>query len=377
MRDRAGFQHLRVLPRRLLDRPHVAAHALPRAHRLNRRRRARCHPRERDRGLRDEPPQQHGLHHRVVPRRRARGPVVRRWRAGARAEAAAADPLEGRAFRARQLEGRVVPAHARAPNRARHRGRGHAGGLRRRRFDEGRVLARAALGRARLHASRLSLRRRARPRLRAARTQLRPCARRPLAVARRRPDAGPPARQDAHAAFPRPPLGARAAWPLAPLRLRLRQLRHPGLGARLVGPTGPAFRVAGECAAAVPCSRGRRAPDGTRRLVRAGVARGPGGERAAGGRSATPERTRDQGRRWRTRAATGVAGRICTCRAAIATSRPAPGFVCCSASSSKKTKVCTSRARARNRCYAIAPTRSPTRWSPSPHRPEARPPRKP
>jgi glycerol-3-phosphate O-acyltransferase len=130
-------------------------------------------------------------------------------------------------------------------------------------------------------------------------------------------------------------------------------------------------------AAAVPCSRGRRAPDGTRRLVRAGVARGPGGERAAGGRSATPERTRDQGRRWRTRAATGVAGRICTCRAAIATSRPAPGFVCCSASSSKKTKVCTSRARARNRCYAIAPTRSPTRWSPSPHRPEARPPRKP
>ncbi|MCK7495750.1 MAG: 1-acyl-sn-glycerol-3-phosphate acyltransferase [Comamonadaceae bacterium] len=50
--------------------------AVPRAHRLHRRRRAERDPRERDGGVRDEPPQQHGLHHRVATWR----PSARRCR---------------------------------------------------------------------------------------------------------------------------------------------------------------------------------------------------------------------------------------------------------------------------------------------------------
>ena len=57
------------------------------------------------RGLRHEPPQQHGLHHRRLPRRRARRARTR-WASGRGVGAAAAHPRDGRLLRAPQFQGR-------------------------------------------------------------------------------------------------------------------------------------------------------------------------------------------------------------------------------------------------------------------------------
>ena len=57
-----------------------------------------------DGGVRHEPPQQHGLRAGRLPRRRAHGAVLCRRRMGAHLAAAAADPLDGRLFRAPQFQ---------------------------------------------------------------------------------------------------------------------------------------------------------------------------------------------------------------------------------------------------------------------------------
>ena len=84
---------------------------------------------------------------------------------------------DGRLFRAPQLGRRALPARARALHRDGDRGGRAAGGVPGGRPVARRPHARAAAGRARLHAARLSPRRRARPGVRAARHQLRPRAR--------------------------------------------------------------------------------------------------------------------------------------------------------------------------------------------------------
>ena len=67
-----------------------------------------------DHRVRDEPPQQHGLRAGGVSRRRARGAVLRGGRVGADLAAAAADPLDGRLFRAAQLRRSALPHGARS-----------------------------------------------------------------------------------------------------------------------------------------------------------------------------------------------------------------------------------------------------------------------
>ena len=157
---------------RLLARPARRAAALPRAHRLRRWPWTRAHRPERDGGVRHEPPLEHGLRARRVPRRRPGGALLRGGRMGAHLAAVGADPRDGRVFRAAQFARRALPARARALHRHGDRGRRAAGGVPRRRAHARRPHARAQARRARLHAARLSHRRRPRPRLRAARPQL-------------------------------------------------------------------------------------------------------------------------------------------------------------------------------------------------------------
>ena len=103
-RDRADLQRLYLLQGGLLDRPRRRPLPLPRAPGLRRRahhgrRGARHH-----RGVRHEPPQQHGLRAGGLPGGRAHGAQLRRRRMGAHLAIAAAHPLDGRLLRAPQLQ---------------------------------------------------------------------------------------------------------------------------------------------------------------------------------------------------------------------------------------------------------------------------------
>ncbi len=205
-RDGAGVQRLPLLPHRLLVRQARGAAAVPRAPGLRGlgepgARRARLHG-----GVRDEPPLQHGLRARRLPRGRPDGAVLRGGRMGAHLAAVGADPLDGRLLRAPQFQERALPPRARALHRDGHRGGRAAGGVPGGRADARRAHARAQAGRHRLHDARLSHGRRARPGVRAARASTttacwrtgRCCAR----STRRRRGAGTSARSAPRSASP-------------------------------------------------------------------------------------------------------------------------------------------------------------------------------
>src|SRR6476661_9268338 len=88
-RNRAGLQRLLLLPDRLLALQAGGPAALPGAPRLLRRGRPRRAVPRLDRGLPDEPPQQHGLRAGGLSGRRPHRPLLRRRRVGA--DLAAAD----------------------------------------------------------------------------------------------------------------------------------------------------------------------------------------------------------------------------------------------------------------------------------------------
>ena len=95
-------------------------------------RRPRAHRPERHRGVRHEPPLQHGLRARRLPRRRPGRAVLRGGRMGAHLAAVGADPRDGRLLRAAQFARRALPPRARALHRHGDRGRRAAGGVSRR-----------------------------------------------------------------------------------------------------------------------------------------------------------------------------------------------------------------------------------------------------
>ena len=128
-RDRARVQRLPLFPHRLLARPARGAAALPRAHRLRRFRRAGAHRPGRHRGVRDEPPLEHGLCARRLSRRRPGRAVLRGRRVGADLAAVGADPRDGRLLRAPQFARRALPPGAGALHRDGDRSRRAAGGV--------------------------------------------------------------------------------------------------------------------------------------------------------------------------------------------------------------------------------------------------------
>ena len=85
--------------------------------------------------VRDEPPQQHGLHPRLLPRRRAGRAQLRGRRVGAHLAAAGADPRDGGVLRAAQLGRPALPHGAAALRADGHRGRRAAGDVPGRRPD--------------------------------------------------------------------------------------------------------------------------------------------------------------------------------------------------------------------------------------------------
>ena len=283
-RDRPGLQRLRLFPGRLLARQDVREDDLPRPPRLHRRGGAGRDRSELDGGLRHEPPQQHGLRAGLVPRRRAGGAELRGRRMGAHLAAAGADPRDGRVLRAPQFRRSAVPHGAAALRADGDRGRRAAGDVSRRRPDDRRPPARAQARPARLHAEGLRPGGAARPRLHPGRHQLRPRPRRPLAAAQARPGGRrrrprPNARRSWRAS-PRAsrPRGARPA--LSP-RLRLRQLRHAGVDARLRRRAGRRLPRARRRRPAPAGRRGRQDADGRIGARRAGAAGAAGRERAA------------------------------------------------------------------------------------------------
>src|SRR5262249_23809264 len=102
-RDRSGLQRLPLLPHRLLGGTQARAVALPRAPRLRRHRGRRQDRPGCDRGVRDEPPLEHGLRPGGLPRRRPDDALLRRGRMGAPLAALHADPRHARLFHAPQL----------------------------------------------------------------------------------------------------------------------------------------------------------------------------------------------------------------------------------------------------------------------------------
>jgi hypothetical protein len=172
-----------------------------------------------------------------LSRRRPGGALLRRGRVGAHLAAFGADPRHGRLLRAPRLEGRALPARARALYRDGDRGGRAAGALPRGRPHARRPHARAPARRDRLHDARLSHGGRARSRVRAAGDQLRPRARGPEPAARARPErsgCGPREGSVERARFRRAQPEIDAEERVVPFRLRLRQFRRPGLDARLL-----------------------------------------------------------------------------------------------------------------------------------------------
>ena len=151
-RDRAVVQRLHLFPHWLFAFARHRAAPVPRAHRLCRRSPAARHLAQVHARVRHEPPQQHGLHPRVVPRRRESDAVLCRGRMGAHLGLAAVDPLDGCILRAAQFRRSAVPRCAVALCANGHRGRRDSGDVSRRRADARWQAARAALRSARLHA---------------------------------------------------------------------------------------------------------------------------------------------------------------------------------------------------------------------------------
>ncbi len=197
----------------------------------------------------------------------------------------------GALLRAPQLGRSPLPAGAGALHPHGDGSRRAAGGLPGRRIVAGRPAASAEARHPRLHAALLrSSPRRPGPGVHSGWNQLRPGAGGPHAAPRsragRRGEARPPARRlDDPALHPAQP-GARDAQPLAPLRLRLRELRQPHLDAPSPG------RAGARCAHSVargkdslPGRPGRGADAGDRRGD-SGAAGAAGGDRARPGRRA-------------------------------------------------------------------------------------------
>ena len=228
-RDRADLQRLYLFPAGLLDRPRRRPLPLPRAPGLRRRahhgrRGARHH-----RGVRHEPPQQHGLRAGGLPGGRAHGALLRRRRMGAHLAIAAAHPLDGRLLRAPQLQQSDL-----SPGAGALRAHGDRGGRRPGDVSRGRPVARRQAARAqarpvRLHAEIVRSQGRPRHRLRAGGAELRPRARGPhlAALARQGAAAARRAVRRAHRArLLVQPARPDAARPLVSFRLCLREFRR-------------------------------------------------------------------------------------------------------------------------------------------------------
>ena len=183
--DRAGLLRLYLFPRRRRAGQEALDRALPRAARRLRRAdplpgAARCLG-----GVRHQPPLQHGLRARHVPRVGELGAELRGRRMGARVGAAEPDPRHGRLLRApRQLQ------RALSQNSGALRAHGHhlgrcPGRVPRRRPHPRRLAAPAQARPAQLHGVGLRSQRPARHRVRARRHQLRPRAGGPRAHGRR------------------------------------------------------------------------------------------------------------------------------------------------------------------------------------------------
>ena len=132
---------------------------------------------EHRRGVRHEPPQQHGLRAGRLPGRRAHGAQLRRRRMGAHLAIAAAHPLDGRLLRAPQLQQPDLPPGAGALRPHGDRGRRRPGDVSRRRPVARRPAARTQARPVRLHAEIVRSQGNERHRLRAGGAQLRPRAR--------------------------------------------------------------------------------------------------------------------------------------------------------------------------------------------------------
>ena len=136
--DRARLQRLPLLPPGVRHGPSGGPAPLPRAAGLLGRGGPGANREGRDGGLRHEPPQQHGLHHRGVPRRGPSCPQLRRGRVGEDLAPARPRALAGGVLRAAGLAGRPLPARPRALHRHGHGGGRHAGALPRGRPEQGR-----------------------------------------------------------------------------------------------------------------------------------------------------------------------------------------------------------------------------------------------
>ena len=183
-RDRALLQRLRLLPHRLSRGQARGGEPLPRAPRLFRRRGAGPHRARRQRRLRHEPPQQHGLRDRRLHGGASFGAELCRRRVGAGLAAPHAGALARRVLRAPQLGQPPLPPGARLLREGCDRRRRGPGGLPRGRPQPRRPPAQAQARPHQLHGLVLRPRRLPRSRLRARRHQLRPCAGGPHAGAR-------------------------------------------------------------------------------------------------------------------------------------------------------------------------------------------------
>ena len=203
--DRPVLQHLRLLPPGLLGGPGHGADPLPGPRRVRRRRRPIQGGPGGQRGLRDEPPVQHGLRARLLPGRREDRALLRGGGVGPHLAAPVASSVDGGLLRPARLGRSALPEGAgalRADGRRRRRGPGHVPGGR---AHQGRGAAPSPARAARLHAARLRPGP-ARPGLRAGGAQLRPGPRGPH-PARRRGRASAAARPT--------PRSARSASPCA------------------------------------------------------------------------------------------------------------------------------------------------------------------
>jgi hypothetical protein len=278
---------------------------------VERRGRAGRHPPRQHGGVRDEPPQQHGLRAGRLPGVRPRRAVVRGGGVGAHLAAPHADPLHGRVLRTPRLGERAVPARAGAVRLHGHAGRRHPGRVPGGRAEPRRRPAPAQAGAAGLHPAGLRSAGRARPGVRARGPQLRPRSGGPHPPRRYAPRAsagGAVGRGTERAGLRGAQPVAHGAQPLAPLRVRVRLLRNPRLHAGAL--RGPRHRPA----RAARRREARRGGGARRRADARGGRRHPRAPRLAGGhrlpaQRGAAERARAEGRRARAGAGRGGGGR--------------------------------------------------------------------
>src|SRR3990172_8563684 len=297
--DRPLLQRIRLLPDRVLAGKKDRGDSLPGAGWLHGRSRA-CRGRPQiQRGLRDEPPEQHGLHPRGLPGGDPHGVKLRRGGMGADLASTDAHSVPGGLLHTAKLREPSVSTRSGAIRRDGDRGRGRAGDLSGRRPFPGRGASAPETRPARLYDPLLSSRRSQRYRLHPGRNQLRPDVRGPQPAdlaGQRSPPKNPSVRDRDHPEiFPEQPV-PHASRPMVPVRLRLRQLRHSDFHEGVLPQTRGGLPGSGE-GRTVPSGRspGRGTHDvrGEGDPGAAGIPRGDRVPETPGGRI---ERTRPESR---------------------------------------------------------------------------------